>query len=420
MDLFSSCENLLEQKHFCNASNSIFTERLAEYDLESKNKYSEKEKLRIIWLRVIKKYTKVQEMQHVFNFLKEANIALVMREIYLRRYLANWRIKYVRETFRGRWKHYMEYINRKDSVEYYKTQASKARRVRSMISAIQLKHTESLLPRLDTLATAALFSPRSVFQPIESLAPFEKPPQKTPLKSPKRKRVRKNKPSNEEKAEEAENQHDENNDEVNDNDRKIESDKVDDSQQERDSEIEENSSAHESSSHSQKKNKNKSNHHRHHYHKEKQEADESNDSQQEEEEVFHERDVQIEPEIEEPLSPQLQQQQVQQNEVCVDISATQKIERDDKAYDDDKKVLAQNLQRLFFIFAAVVAVVVLLTGLYVGRTIKSVEGRLNSFIDSQTRVTQELTAEVSDLRAAAAKLVGGKTVTEAAAKVRKA
>ena len=67
---------------------------------------------------------------------------------------------------------------------------------------------------------------------------------------------------------------------------------------------------------------------------------------------------------------------------------------------------ANQLTRIFIILSVFITVIVLLVGLYVGSTIRTAENRLNHFINSQSKVAQELTAEVAELRVAASKISG--------------
>lgn len=297
--------------------------------------YTLSEKLRIKWLRSIRDYMKLQEMQVVYNYLKTANVKVLIRELRLRKCFSLWNLKYQEVKAQNKWKNFALFLVRKQRTAIFNVNAAKTRKTRAALAKASVrqeaKNNEGpyeINEKLDEFAEKAV---ENMLQPIISLKPTDKPAEK-----PEDKPVDK-----------------------------------------------QNSSSHR------------------HRHRSKQ-SDGNN-------ETIKSRDINIledknENQTNENTTPSLEKQ----NEV---------LER--RISDCERRIREQEesfrkIARLFAIFAIAFGVIAFIFGLIVGKSIISNKRNINTFIISQSAITQELTAEVADFRIALTKMSGkNKTVGSA-------
>lgn len=160
----SSCDlPFANTRRFCTSPfESIFTEKLAEIKEKHQNNqnqspkkssqnnpitenffspkssktfkdYSLNEKLRIKWLRVIRDYTKIQQTQLVFNYLKTAHVFILMRELRLRKFMTLWKLRYQQETCRDKWKQFASFLLKKQLTANLIHDAKKVEKVKARL-----------------------------------------------------------------------------------------------------------------------------------------------------------------------------------------------------------------------------------------------------------------------------------------------
>lgn len=96
--------------------------------------YTLSEKLRIKWLRSIRDYMKLQEMQVVYNYLKTANVKVLIRELRLRKCFTLWRLKYQECKKKQMWLDFASFLVKKQRTKTLKANASKIRKTRAALA----------------------------------------------------------------------------------------------------------------------------------------------------------------------------------------------------------------------------------------------------------------------------------------------
>lgn len=376
IDLSSSSFNgasFFETNHFCNSYNeSIFSKKLSEmkrnsspnkqynqannnadYDDEFKETprkdsnnvltngffsprstkmlkdYTLSEKIRIKWLRSIRDYVKLQEMQVVYNYLKTANVKVLIRGLRLRKCFTLWHLKHQELCLLNKWRNFSSLLVQKQRTERLKKDASKIRKARAaMVKVPTTKENGEgscgVNEKFDELAEKTV---QNMLQPILSLKTSEKP-----------------------------------------------------------------QSSEENDSHS------KSSHH-HHHHRNRHQSEEN----------IKTRDLNIEVENEEANEDGNIVDENEARDKAISHLTNEKEILERRINDCEKRAKEQEqlIRRLIYIFiiiSAVFAFAVFIAGIMIGKSMKSTERKLNTFISSQSRVTQDITAEVADFRVALTKI----------------
>lgn len=291
--------------------------------------YTLSEKLRIKWLRSIRDYMKLQEMQVVYNYLKTANVKVLIRELRLRKCFSLWSLKFREHQKRQKWENFASFLVKKQRTEIFNINAAKTRKTRAALAKAsvnkEVKKGDGIYGVNEKIDEFAERTVENMLQPILALKPSEK--------------------------------------------------------------------------------QNSSNHSHHHQHRKKQQSNEIN-------EPVKTRGINI---VEDRNENENQTNENQTNEKTVNENEI--LERrisDCERRIKEQEQYIQKIIRLFTIISIALGVVVFIFGLVIGRSIVSNKKNINTFINSQTAITQELTAEVADFRIALTKMSGlNKTVVPA-------